>query len=84
MGLLRERFGVETIAEYNEVMKIAQWVAREQHSEDVDRQIPLRESAFQAILAEFRSTCEAEYSDAMQAMALSEERGARIASERHV
>jgi hypothetical protein len=83
MAVLRECFGAETIAEYNEVMKIALWVAREDR-EDINRQIPLREKAFQAIMAEFRSTYEAEYLGAMQAMALSEEWGARIACERLV
>lgn len=83
MGLVRERFGVETIAEYGEVMKIAMWAATA-HPEDIDRAIPLREQGFKAILAEFRASLEPEYQEVMKSQVEAEEETARAASNRHV
>src|SRR5208283_3756849 len=65
MALLREKFGVETIKEYGEVIQVAQWVAREDR-QNIELGVPLREKGFQAMLAEFRATHEAEYNEAKQ------------------
>jgi hypothetical protein len=58
---LNEMFGVDTIKEYGEVMEIAMHFAKEPDKADIDPDTPLREQGFRAILAEYRSTYEAQF-----------------------